>query len=159
MVITGVAARAPERLGYLVYLDGYLPDDGQSEADLWPGGTLAARQADAAAHGGFNPAPPPEIFGVSDPALLDWIKARSTLQPFACYTEAMPPGNARSASLPGVFIRCTGNPSTTPDLFGQFAVKARAKGWEVRELAEGHLAMLTAPEKVAEYLLEIAGPR
>src|SRR5947208_6414024 len=36
MVITGVAAKAPERLKQLVYLDAYLPDDGQSELDLWP---------------------------------------------------------------------------------------------------------------------------
>src|SRR5574340_543741 len=36
MVITGVAARTPERLKLVVYLDAYLPDDGRSELDLWP---------------------------------------------------------------------------------------------------------------------------
>jgi pimeloyl-ACP methyl ester carboxylesterase len=36
MVITWVAAKVPERLSQAVYLDAYLPDDGQSEADLWP---------------------------------------------------------------------------------------------------------------------------
>jgi pimeloyl-ACP methyl ester carboxylesterase len=34
MVITGVAASIPERLKRLVYLDAYVPDDGQSELDL-----------------------------------------------------------------------------------------------------------------------------
>ena len=34
MVITGVAATVPERLRLLVYLDAYLPDEGQSELDL-----------------------------------------------------------------------------------------------------------------------------
>src|SRR3990170_4037586 len=36
MVITGVAAQVPERLGLLVYLDGYVPDEGQTEVYLWP---------------------------------------------------------------------------------------------------------------------------
>ena len=36
MVITGVAAKEPERLKQVVYLDAYLPDTGQSELDLWP---------------------------------------------------------------------------------------------------------------------------
>jgi pimeloyl-ACP methyl ester carboxylesterase len=156
MVITGVAARMPERIRLLVYLDAYIPENGQSEADFWPAETRAARQADAAAHGGFNLAPPPEIFGVTDPALVDWIKARSTLHPYASYAEPVPAGNARSSSLPGVFIRCTGNPPTTPDLFGPFAAKANAKGWEVRELPAGHLAMLTAPNQLAELLLELS---
>src|SRR5512136_1070431 len=31
MVITGVAARLPEKIRLLVYLDAYLPDNGQSE--------------------------------------------------------------------------------------------------------------------------------
>ena len=34
MVITGVAERAPERLARLVYLDAFVPDDGQSVAGL-----------------------------------------------------------------------------------------------------------------------------
>jgi pimeloyl-ACP methyl ester carboxylesterase len=36
MVITGVAAKVPERLKRVVYLDAHLPDAGQSESDLWP---------------------------------------------------------------------------------------------------------------------------
>ena len=34
MVITGVAERAPERLAHLVYLDAYVPRDGQSLLDM-----------------------------------------------------------------------------------------------------------------------------
>lgn len=152
MVITGVATKIPERLKLLVYLDAYLPDDGQSEADLLPAEVLAARQADAAEHGGLTQPPPPGIFGVTDPALVDWIKARMTQHPFDTYTEPVPAGNVRSAAIPRIFIHCTGNPPTTPDLFSRFADKARVKGWQVNELAEGHLAMLTAPQEVAEIL-------
>ncbi len=155
MVITGVAAKAPERLRLLVYLDAYIPDDGQSEADLWPAGVREARQADADAHGGLTQAPPPAIFGVTDPVLTEWINARSTPHPMATYTEPVPAGNARSAAIRRVFIHCTGNPATTPRIFDPFAQKARSAGWEVHELATGHLAMLIAPHELAELLVRI----
>lgn len=156
MVITGVAAKAPERLKRLVYLDAYVPEGGQCEFDLLPAEMRAARQTDAAGHGGGISPPPPAIFGVTDPALADWIKARETPQPLATYTEPVPRGDARSAAIQRAFIHCTGNPATTPDLFAPFAAKARADGWEVRELATGHLAMLTAPHELARMLLDLA---
>ena len=36
MVITGVAAKEPQRLIHLVYLDAYLPLEGKNEIALWP---------------------------------------------------------------------------------------------------------------------------
>jgi hypothetical protein len=41
-------------------------------------------------------------------------------------------------------------------VFARFAEKAKAGGWESREMATGHDAMLTAPSEVAELLLELA---
>jgi pimeloyl-ACP methyl ester carboxylesterase len=155
MVITGVAAAAAERLKLLVYLDAYIPDDGQSEFDLLPAQMRAAREADAAAHGGGIPPPPPAIFGVDDPDLADWITARTTLHPLATYTEPLPAGNAMSAAIPRVFIHCTSYPATTPRLFEGSAQKARAEGWPVHDLAAGHLAMLTAPRELAALLIQI----
>jgi pimeloyl-ACP methyl ester carboxylesterase len=154
MVITGVAAKIPERLKLLVYLDAYLPDNGQSEADLLPSEMLAARQADEVEHHGLIQPPPPAIFGVTDPILENWVKARMTPQPIDTYTEPVPTGDARSAAIPAVFIHCTGNPDTTPDLFAPSAAKARARGWQVNELKAGHLAMLTAPQQLATILLQ-----
>jgi pimeloyl-ACP methyl ester carboxylesterase len=156
MVITGVATKVPERLNLLIYLDAYVPDDGQSEVDLWPPERRAIAEAAEAETKGLAQPPPPALFGVTDLGLIDWINSRATPQPVSTYTEPVSPGNTKSDSLPRVFIHCTGNPPTTPDVFGPFAVKARAKGWEVRELATGHLAMLTAPRELAALLLELA---
>ncbi len=155
MVITGVAALAPERIKHVVYLDAYTPADGQCEFDLLPPDVRASRQAEGALHGGLLQAPDPTIFGVTDPALAAWVKARSTLQPITTYAEPVPAGNAKSAALPRSFIHCIGNPSMTPRLFDQFADKARAAGWPVYALAAGHLAMLTAPCELAKLLLQL----
>jgi pimeloyl-ACP methyl ester carboxylesterase len=151
MVITGVAARVPERLKVLVYLDAYVPEDGQCEVDLWPPERKAfAEEAEA---NGLAQPPPFTLFGVVDPELLDWIAERVSPQPVSTYTEPVPPGNAESEALPRVFIHCTGNLSGTPDVFGPFALKAREKGWDVHEIATGHVAMLTAPQELSELLL------
>ncbi len=101
--------------------------------------------------------PPLAIFGVTDPELLDWAQSRMTPQPLHTYTEPVPSGSARSRAIPRVFIHCTGNPATTPDLFASSAAKARESGWPVHDLAAGHVAMLTAPHEVAELLRRVAG--
>ena len=156
MVITGVAAKAPERLRLLVYLDAYLPDDGQCEADLWPAEIRAAIEADEAATRGLRRPPPPAVFGITDPVLADWVEARMTPHPLSTYTEPVPPGNATSAALPRAYIRCTDGSAST-SVFAPFAAKARARGWQVRELASNHTPMLTEPGKLADLLLELAG--
>ncbi len=153
MVITGVAARVPERLKKLVYQDAYIPEDAQSEADLLPAPIRAAREAEAKAHGGLTEPFPPAVFGITDPELENWIKARLTPHPWATYAEPVPAGNDRSAAIPRVFVHCTNYPATTPRLFDPFAQKARSAGWEVHELAATHLAMLTEPRELAELLV------
>lgn len=154
MVITGVAAAVPERLKILVYLDAYIPEDGQSEVDLWPPERKAVAE-EAEANGLAQP-PPLTLFGVSDPELLNWIDERLSPHPVSTYIEPVPLGNSQSEALPRVFIYCTGNPSTTPDVFGPSAAKAREKGWDVYEIATGHIAMLTAPQELSELLLVIS---
>jgi pimeloyl-ACP methyl ester carboxylesterase len=154
MVISGVAAKIPERLSYLVYLDAYLPDDGQSEADLLPAEVFKARRAEAMAHAGVIQPPMPEIFGITDPVLKQWVEVRMTPHPIATYTEPVPAAGAMSAAIPRIYIHCTGNPATTPDFFASSADKAQSKGWQVIELATGHLAMLSAPDQLANILFE-----
>lgn len=154
MVITGVAAAVPERLKMLVYLDAYIPEDGQCETDLWP----AERKAAAAevTKDGLIPPPPTTIFGITDPELLKWIDERVTPHPASTYAEPVPAGNTRSRALPGTFIRCTGYPSTIANVFEQFVAKSRQRGWAVHELPTGHLAMVSAPQELAQLLLDIS---
>ncbi len=153
MVITGVAATVPERLKLLVYLDAYVPEDGQSEADLWPPERKAVAEETTAQ--GLAQPPPLAVFGVNDPELLDWLEERVSPQPVSTYSQPVPPGNAESEALSRVFIYCTGNP-TTAVVFGPFAAKAKDKGWDVHEIAAGHLAMLTAPRELSGLLLAIS---
>jgi pimeloyl-ACP methyl ester carboxylesterase len=153
MVITGVAARQPERIGQLVYLDAYVPEDGQTEADLWPPAMRAEIEGDEAASSGLRPPPPLDFLGITDPQMATWMTARLTPHPLATYTEPVPAGSQASAALPRTFVHCTAGP-TTP-VFAPFASRARRDGWRVRELPTGHCAMLTLPHEVAALLLDL----
>jgi len=155
MVITGVANTAPERLKMLVYLDAYLPEDGQCELDLWPPQMRAAIESAPAANEGFRAPPLPSGFGIYDPDLAEWTSARWTAQPLTTYTEPVPPAKPATKVLPRVYIHCTEGPDYTTSLFGHFAGKARVKGWPVIELNAYHTAMLTSPQETAEVLLDI----
>ena len=153
MVITAVAATAPERLKQLIYLDAYLPDEGQTEVDLWPPDMRAEIEADAAASRGTRLVTP-ELMGITDSTMAEWTRERITPHPMSTYMEAVPRGSARSAALPRAYITCTEGPLTS--LLGRFAEKARAAGWPVRAIATGHDVMLIDPEAVAKLLLELA---
>lgn len=153
MVITGVAANVPERLRRLVYLDAYAPEDGQSEVDLWPAEWQDSLQEKGR---GLRQPPAPATLGITNPEMADWVEARMTPHPLATYTEPVPVASAESAALPRAYVHCTDGPIT--HVFAPFAAKARADGWEVRELVTGHMAMLTAPHEVTELLLELASP-
>lgn len=155
MVITGVAVEVPERLRQLIYLDAYVPEEGESEVDLWPQEMRAEIEAGEAESRGLRPAPSPGLMGITDPVMAEWVRARVTPHPMATYTQPAPRGNERSAALPRAFISCTEGPLVP--VFGRFAEKARKAGWVVREIATGHDAMLTAPDVVASLLLELAG--
>jgi len=155
-VISGVAARTPERLAFLIYLDAYLPLEGQSLFDVLSAEEREAGQAALATGLGLRPPVPPAVLGITDPTMAVWVAARLTPHPFRTYAQPLPVGTSASATLPRAFIHCTAGP-TTPR-FAPFAQQARAAGWAVRELATGHNAMLTAPQPLGELLLELAGP-
>jgi pimeloyl-ACP methyl ester carboxylesterase len=58
MVVSGVADRLPERIAALVYVDAFVPDDGQSWWDL-AGDYFRKLAIDGSAADGFGVMPPP----------------------------------------------------------------------------------------------------
>lgn len=153
MVITGVAATAPERLGHLVYLDAYLPDPGQTEVDLWPPDMRAEIESNPDGGGDFRAPPTPELMGITDPGLAEWVMARVTPHPMRTYTEPAPAPPPEAEALKRTFISCTEGPLVR--VFKPFADKARDAGWPVREIATGHEVALTRPRELAEVLLDV----
>jgi len=145
LVVSGAAARAGARIARLVYLDAFVPEDGQSLFDLLRPGRR--EHYESSAQDGLIPSPPPEDFGVTERA--DWLSDRLTPQPLRTFTE--PLELPSEPPVPRAYVRCTQGPMTAS--FAGFAQRFRdTAGWDVVDFASGHDAMITRPTDLAALL-------
>jgi pimeloyl-ACP methyl ester carboxylesterase len=159
MVIAGVADQVPERVGQLIYGDGCVPVDGQSEYDLEadPATRRAADLAASAAAGtpGFWPVPTAYIQEeMADQTDAAWVLARMTPHPLATFAQPLRLHHPE-LTVPRAFVYCT--EGKHPDgLSTRAAVRLRsAPGWAYREVAANHLAPLTVPHALAAAFLSL----
>jgi pimeloyl-ACP methyl ester carboxylesterase len=154
MVISGVAELIPERLAHLVYLDAFVPHDGDS---AW---TLAANAVPPAALESIEqmvkttgagwrwPAPAKSSDGRDSP--------KDRPQPIKTMRQPLRIANPATVRLPRTFIYCTNN---LPDwsarpITAMMAERARADGMRYLELPTSHALMETMPDEVTAILLE-----
>jgi pimeloyl-ACP methyl ester carboxylesterase len=144
MVATGVADRARSRLRQLIYLDAFVPQDGQSLADLTGGGdNLRANAVD-----GWRVPPSPAPADTSEEDLA-WIMPRRQHHPIKCFEQALVLTNG-PLTLPRQYIVCTRNAG-----FLRYAEQAKQAGWPVHELDATHSPNVTAPQALVDLLLNI----
>jgi pimeloyl-ACP methyl ester carboxylesterase len=141
MVVTGVADRMPDRIKHLVYLDAFLPSDGQSLFDL--GGGRSGRES---TDWRVPPAPRNE-------PISDWDRARQVDHPRATLTEKIllrKPLEEQPFSL--TYIVATGRADPSP-FFDNTAERLRGNPrWTVREISGGHGMIRTNPEGLVQLL-------
>ncbi|MGY1635827.1 alpha/beta fold hydrolase [Geodermatophilus sp. SYSU D00742] len=165
VVVTGVADRVPERIAELVYVDAFVPEDGQSLLDLLTPDRRADLEALARDEGdGWlvpRPAPRPweevlpRLWGVTDPADTAWVLPRLHSTPLGHFSRPVHLTSAAARQLPRSYLRCTRHPQPT---FDRHARQAReAAGWRYRELASLHIPQVTCPDRLTDVLLELAG--
>jgi pimeloyl-ACP methyl ester carboxylesterase len=151
MVITGAIDYVEERVSHLVYLDAFLPDDGQSLYGL-------TRKQPRAMPGQDWLVPPPAR-EYDDPEEAAWANPRRIPQPRGCFTEPvrlLRPLEERAFSR--TYIKATGEPR--PPEGGPFwraADRTRENpAWRYREIATNHMIPNNRPEELASLLLELA---
>lgn len=130
-VITGVADRVPDRVSQLIYLDAFVPDDGQALWDLIPPQRCPAMQTlvQTEGFGWLLPrfaAQPWEQFAreawqVTDEADLTWMLTRLRPTPFGHFTSPIRLVNPAAERLPRTYIRCRGWPNPGFDRYAQTA--------------------------------------
>ena len=157
-VITGVADRVPERIAQLVYLDAFVPSDGQGIVDMLPPDRRQAVEALVRAEGDgwlwprFSAAPWEEIarssWEIVDEADLAWVLPRLCPTPFGHFTEPTPVRDDADMP-PRVYIR-TRWPHPGFDRFAQHAQSS--PGWSLLELDASHIPYVTSVEPLAATL-------
>lgn len=148
MVATGVADCARNRITQMIYLDAFVPGDGQSLFDLNEPGREPMRKAAAASDGyRIPPNPPPSDTPQAD---LDWLNARRVNMPIKCFETSVRLENGEPR-MPRSYIYCARTPPG--DVFGQFARRAKNEaGWRYFELDASHAPNVTAPEALMKVL-------
>jgi pimeloyl-ACP methyl ester carboxylesterase len=157
MVITGVADRAPDRVGRLVYLDAATPVNGQSLLDVAGPMIEATRPLGTVVDGVELVLLPGEgagrFYGVTDPADLVWMDDRLTPHPWRSFEQRLELTNEEALwAIPQFHIVCT---STLATRDPEQMATARAEG-RLWGIDTGHDLMITEPELVAAALNEVA---
>ena len=116
VVITGVANRAPHHVAHLVYLDAFVPEDGQSVLDLVATDRRRTMEAlvNTEGDGWRLPrlAPPPwetivrDMWGVTDDSDVRWLLERLRPTPFGHFKDPVRRTDPAAEKLPRTYIRC-----------------------------------------------------
>lgn len=144
MVITGVADRIPERIARLVYLDAFLPENGESAIGVRRG--LPELFAQHTLDGFIHPW---------------WVKPdksfpRDVPHPLKTMTDPLVLKNPAAAAIPGTYI-LTVEPGKAPadDDFYPFYLRAQARGWPVIVMEADHVPQWRKPAETAALLTTI----
>jgi pimeloyl-ACP methyl ester carboxylesterase len=143
MVITGVAERAPERIARLIYLDAFVPHDGESLLDLlepearrtiedqrWSG------DDDWRLSGPFDDRPRPR----------PTPSPRDSPQPWPTYAQGVRASNPAAANLPRTYVRATTDKMSGGFMTHSFAMsyaRVQREGWVISEVALNHAEVAT----------------
>jgi len=159
MVITGVADLVRDRIGRLVYLDTFVPLDGDSMRSVAPlviGAFLL--HARLRGDGWRLPPPAPEQFGVTKEPDRSWVKSSLTAHPLKSLNDHLRLTDPEIVSrFPRTHVHC-GHGGRLERL-AQRALARRPQppgepGWRLRGLDTGHDCMITEPRALADLLLE-----
>lgn len=157
MVITGVADRALDRVGHLVYLDAAHPNDGESLVDV-AGASMRLARSDSRVVDGVELVlwPVPEMgrfYGVDDPDDLVWMQDHLTPHPWRCFEQPLHlRDEAAVRRIPRTNVNCTESLRTSePD-----ALARQLDAERVWELDTGHDLMISEAAAVTAMLLQLA---
>ncbi len=144
MVATGVADRARARIAKLIYIDAFVPNDGDSVVDLLPAAARAQRKPSP--DGFIPPMPmPPD----TDPRDRAWAEPLRLPQPAKTFEQKLKlQGGA--LTLPRHYIYCMR--AAADDRFRQFYERAKREGWGTSEIDSSHNPHINCPDVLADLL-------
>ena len=152
VVVTGVADAIPYKLRAVVYLDAFVPEDGDSTMSFLAQERQATMLRDAEAYGGIAvAAPPPELYGVNQDD-IEWVRRNLTPQPMGTLQQAIRlTGNHRKPKRTYVYAK--GEVISAPF----YEMCLRDPTWTVLVTERGgHDQMVDDPATIAEILMKLA---
>ncbi|MBB3665556.1 pimeloyl-ACP methyl ester carboxylesterase [Prauserella sediminis] len=167
MVITGVADRAPERIGQMVYLDAAQPLDGEGLVDVAPLSMQYAAQTRRILDGvdvvggtafesqGRQTAPTLPALPENPTAdeIQEWVDAHDTPFPWKAFAEKLSLRNeSRVRAIRRASVNTTWSLRSEPE---SEAAQRRLQADSVWEVDTGHNLQLLEPQQVADILVSV----
>lgn len=147
MVVTAVADAVPDKIGSLIYLDAFVPEDGQSLFD-----TLPPDRPHTTVPGEewLTPPLPAEAFGAVSQQVRDFIAQKGMSQPTACFSQSLRLAGGVNRIARKTYIYCNASEPTT---FTPFYEKLKSRsGWTVCTLSATHFVQMDMPDELTALL-------
>ena len=153
MVVSGVAEQMADQIASIVFLDAFVPENGDALMDLTgPFVQTALRVAQQKGDPGIPPRPA-ELFAVNE-ADRAWVDSKCVPQPIDTFTQAMKLTGAHERIGKKAYIRAANyvNPG-----FDKALERIKTdKSWRTYGVPCGHDVMVDMPDRLTEILLEVA---
>jgi pimeloyl-ACP methyl ester carboxylesterase len=152
-VVSGVAEQALPAIASIVFLDAFMPENGQRGLDLNSPRSKAEIAAALAKGEVSRPAPPASTWNVNERDRA-WVDAKQTAQPIGVSLTPITLTGARDRVAKKTYIRATGYPNPN---FDRFYAKTKADpSWRTYQVPCGHDVMIDLPERLTQILEEAA---
>jgi pimeloyl-ACP methyl ester carboxylesterase len=152
-VVSGVAEQMASAIRSIVFLDAFLPNDGDTTQNLTSTAVQDAIRAALQSGALGMPPRPAEFFGVNE-ADRPWVDGLCTPQPVGTFTYKIALTGARDKIARKTYIRAKNY--ANPGFDRAVAMVKSDPSWRLHDVPSGHDVMVDAPERLTELLLEAA---
>ena len=151
-VISGLAEAVPKAIRCIVFLDAFVPNNGDAMLDLVQPAVQEIIQGALERGETTVPVRDAAAFNVNEKDRA-WVDSLAVPQPMATMTEKMSLTGARERIPKKIYIRAAGYPNVS---FEKAFARAKANPtWRTYEVPCGHDVMIDDPERLTEILLEV----
>ncbi len=150
-VVTGALEHIADRVAHLVYLDAFVPADGQTVSDLTglPGRRIGL---------GIEWLIPPRAREFEDPAEAEFANPRRVPHPVGCFTEPVRLAKPlEDFGFPLTYVKATGEPRPeTSDGFWDAYDRAKTSpAWRTFTVGTNHMIPNNRPGELADILMSL----
>jgi pimeloyl-ACP methyl ester carboxylesterase len=153
LVVSGVAEKSAGAIGSIVFLDAFVPENGDAMTDLTSGAVRDNIKA-AAERGDLGVPPRSAAAFLVNEKDQAWVDAMCVPQPIGTMTEKITLTGARERIGKKAYIRASAYPN--PGFDTAYARVKADRSWRTYEVPCGHDVMVDMPERLTEILIEVA---
>ena len=151
-VISGVVEAVPDKIRSIVFLDAFIPNNGESLFDVVQPTVKEVIQGVLDRAETTVPVRNAAAFKVNEKDRA-WVDSLATPQPVRAMTEKIKLTGARERIAGKIYIRAAGYPNVS---FDKAYTRVKAdRSWRTYEVPCGHDVMIDAPDRLTEILLEV----